>query len=707
MYVEMVSPSWVPGVILADGPGGCWIPLLFTSLTNVDQEGKPAPGLAKTWETSQDGKLWTFHLRTDFPWVRYNPDTGEVERTRQVIAHDVEYSVKRTVQHYVSSDAQISSSYWTYYNIKGAKDIIGGNLPPDQLGILAEDDLTLKVELEQPDENFPLQGRQFFAVPEEYIKQYGDKWMESGNILTNGPYVSQGVAQRSGEKSKQTLVKNRLYPDAVENHIERIEVICGIQPEDAMQLYKDDKLDILPVRGEDLPGIQQDPERNKQLYYGPRQKAVVLLFNTSKAPFDRPHVMEAFQYAINRDDILENVRGEGSINVPACSGIAFMGSYYEWGWAKTISTKSNPKVARFALELSGIDLQEADAAPILMQVPEDSLAIEDTVSLLTDWKDTLGIEVETEAYPSQVHVMQTIDPRSVDAPNIILIALENTAVLDATSAGKVPFYLLGWSDAAWFPLYITYPDAYLVGHAGEPKLMNDDAFARELLGFTPAAEISCPPVTLPSANELADQCMDTITQAQEALDIHACDVEVPLTEEALLRATMALSIDSNNSNAYYCRGRAYGLREEIVKASIDLHQALQIGLPEEKRAEAERILNEILARMAEPACSISTIQFNKGWDSAGNPLSPSNTCTEIIDRINVYWRLNGLCNHRLTVKWFHNDTLSCYHYYEPGEHTRLEGSMYTSGDGGTLVDQWMVKVLDGAKILGEKSCNIH
>ena len=35
------------------------------------------PALAESWDISDDGLIYTFNLRTDIPWVKHNPVTGE------------------------------------------------------------------------------------------------------------------------------------------------------------------------------------------------------------------------------------------------------------------------------------------------------------------------------------------------------------------------------------------------------------------------------------------------------------------------------------------------------------------------------------------------------------------------------------------------------------------------------------------------------
>ena len=46
---------------------GIIVSQLIVGLTDIDADGKPVPGVAKSWETSPDGLTWTFHLR-DAKW---------------------------------------------------------------------------------------------------------------------------------------------------------------------------------------------------------------------------------------------------------------------------------------------------------------------------------------------------------------------------------------------------------------------------------------------------------------------------------------------------------------------------------------------------------------------------------------------------------------------------------------------------------------
>ena len=58
--------------------------LIFSSLVKIDSAGKPIPDLAKRWEISDDGLIWTFFLRDDVEFQDGHPLT----------AHDVEFTYK-------------------------------------------------------------------------------------------------------------------------------------------------------------------------------------------------------------------------------------------------------------------------------------------------------------------------------------------------------------------------------------------------------------------------------------------------------------------------------------------------------------------------------------------------------------------------------------------------------------------------------------
>ncbi|MCI0393912.1 MAG: hypothetical protein L0322_03115, partial [Chloroflexi bacterium] len=66
-------PSLDPQVA-EDAVSITYIENLFVHLTNYDLDtAEVVPDAATSWEVSEDGLVYTFHLRTDIPWVYHNP----------------------------------------------------------------------------------------------------------------------------------------------------------------------------------------------------------------------------------------------------------------------------------------------------------------------------------------------------------------------------------------------------------------------------------------------------------------------------------------------------------------------------------------------------------------------------------------------------------------------------------------------------------
>jgi tetratricopeptide (TPR) repeat protein len=199
-----------------------------------------------------------------------------------------------------------------------------------------------------------------------------------------------------------------------------------------------------------------------------------------------------------------------------------------------------------------------------------------------------------------------------------------------------------------------------------------------------------------------------LEQAKEYFQEHDCEHWIPEAREAIRRCATALELNPNHAEAYFCRARGYIFVEEPVKAINDLERALEIGLRDEQETEARERLTELRESVAAPVCSIGPILFTEGWTASGDPINPSETCSDgITDEIRTIWELSGTCDQRFTVKWFYNGKLTCFHYYEPEEHELLEGSMYHMEGGQDLPGGvWTISVYVGGKEIGSASCEI-
>ena len=166
----------------SDSAGGTVIFNLFAGLTQPHpQTLQPMPDVARSWDISSDGLVYTFHLRPT-QWSDGTPLT----------AHDFEYAWKRVL------DRATASKYASFlFPLKNAEAFNAGKAPRDAVGVHALDDRTLEVTLENPLPYF-LDLTAFYTlmpVPRHVIERLAragkntDLWTRAENIVSNGPYT--------------------------------------------------------------------------------------------------------------------------------------------------------------------------------------------------------------------------------------------------------------------------------------------------------------------------------------------------------------------------------------------------------------------------------------------------------------------------------------------------------------------------------------
>ncbi len=170
---------------------------LLTGLTQSAADGSPIPGVATSWETSPDGKTWTFHLRHDVKWSDGAPLTSE----------DFVYATRRLM------DPSEASEYASVlYVIKNAEAVNTGKLPGTALGVAAPDPYTVVYTLEHPAPYLLelAKHQTMLPVPKHVVEKWGDAWSTPGHYVSDGPYKL--VSWKLGDHIH--LVKNPLFFEA-------------------------------------------------------------------------------------------------------------------------------------------------------------------------------------------------------------------------------------------------------------------------------------------------------------------------------------------------------------------------------------------------------------------------------------------------------------------------------------------------------------
>lgn len=286
--------------------GGNMLLEVSECLLIVDKDGQLQPGQAESWETSEDGLTWTFHLRDGLKWS----DGSDLT------AKDFEYSWKRVC------DPEVAAPYaeTVLGMVKGYDEAIAGNT--DALAVTAQDDKTLVVELSNPCTYFGSLAA--FAtlspVQQATVEANGDAWATSAETyISNGPfYMTEWVPG-----SHITLSKNPYYWNADAIKLDKLTFALIEDSNAAYSAYQSGELLMIKdVPTEEIPSL----EGNEDYYVDPIIGTYYVSLNLNKEPFNVKEVRQALSLAIDRDYVAETLM-QGTYT----AATSFMGP----GWVDT------------------------------------------------------------------------------------------------------------------------------------------------------------------------------------------------------------------------------------------------------------------------------------------------------------------------------------------------------------------------------------
>ncbi len=311
---------------------------MLIGLATEDAAGHAIPGAAQSWDTSPDGKTWTFHLR-NHQWSDGTP----------VTAGDFVFAWQRILNPKMA--APYAYQLWV---VKNAHAISDGKLPVTALGATAKDDKTLVVQLEHPAPYLPelLAHNTTYPLPRHVVEAKGGQWALPKNYVANGPYVVKDWIPND----HVTLIKNPKFYDAAHVHIDRINYIPMTNSVAALKWMRAGALDTYSF----LPSQEIDWIRaymKDALQMIPYLSVYYINLNFNRKPFDDIRVREALNLAFNREAITQKIIRLGE---PAAYSIVPPGTAnYPGGAAMDFKSLSYPDRIRKAQGL----MREAGYGP--------------------------------------------------------------------------------------------------------------------------------------------------------------------------------------------------------------------------------------------------------------------------------------------------------------------------------------------------------
>jgi oligopeptide transport system substrate-binding protein len=328
---------------------------------------EPVPGVAEWWDISDDGAVYTFHLRKDAKWSNGEPVTAE----------DFRWSWMRVLE--PKTAAQYA---YMLYPVKGAEAFNKGTGRAEDVAVQVKDPQTLVVTLGAPCAYF-LELCAFetlMPVHRATVEKHGTAWTQAGNVVSNGPFALDVWKPRD----RIEMVPNPHWWNRRIVRLERMVIRAIDEQNTSLNEYLSGGIDwIRSILSRRVEEAQAHPD----YYVSPHLGTYFFRFNVTQKPFDDVRVRKAFNLAVDKKDICERVLKAGQI--PA-TGLVPPGIH---GYPDFQGLAYDAKKARELLAEAGYpDGKGFPEVKLLYNTSESHKQV--CESLVDMWKKNLGVTVQ-------------------------------------------------------------------------------------------------------------------------------------------------------------------------------------------------------------------------------------------------------------------------------------------------------------------------
>ncbi|WP_435106006.1 peptide ABC transporter substrate-binding protein [Arhodomonas sp. AD133] len=373
-----IATQGEPGSLDPNKVTGTWendiVGDLFEGLVTEAADVSRIPGVAESWEISEDGTVYTFHLRSDAKWSDGHPVTAE----------DFVFGITRILK-----PATAAKYAYILYPIENAEAFNQGEASADDLGLEAVDDHTLRVTLERPTPYFLDQLAHYTAypLPKHVVTQYGDDWTQPEHMVSNGAYqLEEWVPQTEVRASK-----NPHFHDAGNVAIDKVIYYPTEDKNTGVNRFRAGEVDIL----REFPSAKYEWLKEnfpEAVHVAPYLGIYYYALNTQDgAALSDPKVRKALSLAVRREVVAEKILGTGQ--KPAYSFVPPGVNNYEAAHLSFMDMPMDERMRR-AKEL----MREAGYGPdnplkleLRYNTQEDHKKV--AVAVAAMWK-ALGVQVE-------------------------------------------------------------------------------------------------------------------------------------------------------------------------------------------------------------------------------------------------------------------------------------------------------------------------
>lgn len=282
------EPTTLDPALVTDVASAEYIYEIFSGLVTIDPQLKVQPDIAEKWDVSQDGKVYTFHLRSD---VKFH-------NGKAVTANDFKWSIERVTD--PRTNSPVASLYLD--DIIGVMDKLSGKAK-EVSGVRVVDDRTLEITIDAPKAYFlaKLTYPTAFVLDRENVEKGGRTWTDKPN--GTGPFKL--AEYRLGERI--TLERNANYYGEPKPKLDKI--VYNLAGGSAMIMYENGELDAIEVGLADIERVldKSNPLNKELTVVAPGMTTFYIGLNTKSPPFDDVKVRQAFAHAIDKQTISDVV----------------------------------------------------------------------------------------------------------------------------------------------------------------------------------------------------------------------------------------------------------------------------------------------------------------------------------------------------------------------------------------------------------------
>jgi peptide/nickel transport system substrate-binding protein/oligopeptide transport system substrate-binding protein len=284
---DTYDPRSLDPALSTDVPTGRAVSYIFDGLTRFTPDARVVPALATRWETSADGRQYTFHLHQG---VKFHD--GRALTARSVVATFMR----------VLAPGSTAGRTWPLMPIDGAQSFLEGK-SKTLAGVVALDDSTVRITLREPLTIFP----KFLAMPVALIVPDSVGADFGQHPIGSGPWKF--VEWKHDDYLK--FARNASYfagPPSVDTLIARIIP----EPSTAQAEFESGNVDVLQVPEGETRTWEQTDEKSARLQSAPALRMYYVAINTTRGPLSDVRVRQAINHAIDTKTILDRlISGRG------------------------------------------------------------------------------------------------------------------------------------------------------------------------------------------------------------------------------------------------------------------------------------------------------------------------------------------------------------------------------------------------------------